>query len=405
MFKKSLVYLVLNYVIQFINIALNLLFMRYLSSWQMGSLTLARTWQQFVDYAHLGTRFSLDRYVPVTENPERSKMVASVLVFTLLSACIVFITSLITSKGDFTVISLTFCGIGISLANIIKCYYRACNLMNEMLLLVFRCQLFPIAVPMVIYLITHNWHYFLFTSLFFYTFSVIHLLYREKELFSGFKFSILLQTLKNIALSSVWLFANAIFIFLYLVMDRFFINSNLGREMLGFYSVITFAFTALMIIPSTCAELLFVKVVKESCATGKVFFIREVAIVFGVTIIGVVAANLVMEYFINNFTHYGMLVRQIHLATLAVIPFAFTSIYYHVMNGLDLRKQMVAVNGLLCGLLFLYYLVPHYTSCHFDLDNFLYAKLATGWFISLGYIVCIAFYKLVKSKNTEDVTS
>ena len=371
----------------------------------MGSLALARTWQQLVDYSHLGTRFSLDRYIPITEDRERIRIVASVLIFTFLTAIIVFISSLISSNRDITVISLTFCGVGISLANIIKCYYRASNKINEMLLLVVKCQLVPVVIPLIIYVINHNWHFYIFSSVICYFVAVSHLLYKERGIFFALEFNEFIKTLKFISSSSVWLFANAIFIFLYLVMDRFFINNSLGINVLGEYSVITFAFTALMIIPSTCAELLFVKVIKESCTSGKTIFLKEVSIIFSVTILGVCVANVLMEYFIGNFTNYGALIDKMHIATLGVIPFAFTSIYYHVMNGLDLRKQLVAVNGTLCIVLIGYYILPQFLVFKISLDYYLYAKLATGWVILIGYIACITQHQLSKRRSIKDVKS
>lgn len=374
--------------------------MRYLNSWQMGSLALARTWQQLVDYAHLGTRFSLDRYIPVVEDQERARMVASVLSFTFVSACVIFIASGISTKGDITVVVFTLCGIGISLVNIIKCYYRACNRVGEMLILVFRCQLIPILIPLIIYLVNHNWYYYLLSSMLCYIVSVIHLLYKEREFFLDIRIPDIITSLKKIASSSILLFANSIFIFLYLVMDRFFIDYTAGREMLGNYSVITFAFSALMVIPSTCAELLFVKVVKQSCQNGKVFFLKEVSIIGSITITGVLCANLVMKYFIIHFTSYETLIPQIHIATFAVIPFAFTSIYYHVMNGLDLRKQMVLVSGSLFICLSIYYSLPLFSCVDSSLNYYLYAKLATGWFIFAGYLLCIFLHKC-KSANAE----
>lgn len=405
MFKKSLVYLILNYLIQFINIVLNLVFMKYLSSFQMGSLALARTWQQLVDYAHLGTRYSLDRYIPVTEDEECLQLVSSVLIFTAFSACIVFIVALITSANDVTVISLTLCGVGISLSNIIKCYYRASNKINEMLKLVVKCQLLPVLIPLLLYLIGHNWDVYIYSSVICYLLSVTHLLYKEKFILEMLRGNRFLFTLKSILSSSFWLFINAIFIFLYLVMDRFFINHTLGRDALGEYSIITFAFTALMIIPSTCAELLFVKIIRESCTAGKILFIKEVIIIFSVTMLGVIAANILMGHFIYNYTSYGTLVEKMHLATLAVIPFTFTSIYYHVMNGLDFRKQLVFVNGSLCLGLALYYIFPVIMSYQVSIDYYLYAKLATGWLIIIGYIICISYYHLFKRKAFKDVKS
>ncbi|MCK8152302.1 polysaccharide biosynthesis protein [Citrobacter amalonaticus] len=405
MFKKSLAYLILNYFIQFINIALNLVFMKYLSPFQMGSLALARTWQQLVDYAHLGTRYSLDRYIPVTHDEERLRLVASVLIFTAFSASVVFIVALISSANDVTVTSLTFCGVGISLGNIIKCYYRASNRINEMLKLVVKCQLIPVLIPLLLYLIVHSWNMYIYSSVICYLFTITSLLYHERTILKVLSFNRFFFTLKSIISSSLWLFINAIFIFLYLVMDRFFINHTLGRDALGEYSIITFAFTALMIIPSTCAELLFVKVIKESCTAGKILFIKEVMIIFCVTIVGVVAANILMGYFIHNYTNYGTLVSRMHIATLAVIPFTFTSIYYHVMNGLDFRKQLVMVNGSLCLGLAIYYILPVIMPYQVSIDYYLYAKLTTGWLIIVGYIICIGYYQLFKRKAFEDVKS
>lgn len=405
MFKKSVIYLLLNYSLQVVNIALNLLFMRYLNSSQMGSLTLARTWQQLTDYSHLGTRFSLDRYIPVSIDRDRGKMVASVLIFTLLSASILLAIAALSTKGDATVVSLALCGVGISLANIIKCYYRASERISEMLKLVFFCQLIPVVIPLLIYLINSNWNYYLVSSVTCYIFFIVRLLYIERKLFANIDFKTIFNVLSKLASSSVLLFANAIFVFLSLVMDRFFIDNNLGRDMLGAYSVITFAFTALMIIPSTCAELLFVKVVRQSSSDGKKIFFKEVCIILGVTILGVIAANTVMGYFITNFTKYGNFIKEIHLATFGVIPYAFTSIYYHVINGLDMRKQLVFVNGFLCLALSMYYIMPLFKPFQVDLDYYIYAKLATGWFIVAGYILCVLYHQFVIANKIKDVTT
>lgn len=114
-----------------------------------------------------------------------------------------------------------------------------------------------------------------------------------------------------------------------------------------------------------------------------------------VTLSGVIIANVVMKFFIENFTKYGHLVPELHLATLAVIPFAFTAIYYHVMNGLDLRKQMVLVSAVVCIILMAYYCIPIFTTVKFGLEDYLYGKLFTGWLVLLGYAWFIFRAKLV----------
>lgn len=400
MFKKGIIYLLLNYLIQALNIIFNLLLMKYLSSFQLGSLALAKTWQQLVDYSHLGARFSLDRYIPVAEEDEKKYLVATVLFTTTLGSLIIFFVALIFNDADIIVSLLTASGVFIAISNILKAYYRATNKLNEMLSLVFFNQLMPLVIAITLYFITLNFNVYLISLLLTYFIFSFFLFYKERHLFNYFKIAQLKRVFNSIALPSFLLFINSLMVFLYLVMDRFFIDYSNGREELGHYSIILFAFTALMIIPATVAELLFVKIIKQSCEAGKRFFWKETFITLGITVVGVVAANFCMDYFVKSFTNYGFLTEQMHIATLAVIPFALTAIYYHVMNGLDLRKEIVLVNLSVCIILVLYYIYPLFFKQNYGLDYYLYAKVATGWLVFLGYLFFILFSKNTVLKGT-----
>lgn len=401
MFKKGLIYIVLNYTIQFLNIIFNLLLMKYLSSYQLGSLTLARTWQQLVDYSHLGARFSLDRYIPVAEDEEKKYLVATVLFTTFLGSLFILLVAVVLNDADIVVSILTASGIFIAVGNIVKAYYRATNSLTKMLKLVFYNQLVPLLISIGLYFYTLDFNIYLISLIFSYLFFSLILFYRERELFNFIKYERIKKVIKEIALPSFLLFINSLMIFLYLVMDRFFIDYSSGREELGHYSIILFAFTALMIIPATVAELLFVKIIKQSCEAGKRFFLRETFITLGITVLGVVVANFCMDYFVQRFTSYGFLTEQMHIATLAVIPFSLTAIYYHVMNGLDLRKEIVFVNLVVCIILALYYAYPLLFKLNYGLDYYLYAKVATGWLVFLGYIFFIIFHKnIILNKTT-----
>ena len=400
MFKKGLIYIVLNYTIQFLNIIFNLLLIKYLSSYQLGSLTLARTWQQLVDYSHLGARFSLDRYIPVAEDEEKKYLVATVLFTTFLGSLFILLVAVVLNDADIVVSILTASGIFIAVGNIVKAYYRATNSLTKMLKLVFYNQLVPLLISIGLYFYTLDFNVYLISLIFSYLFFSLILFYGERELFHFIKYERIKKVIKEIALPSFLLFVNSLMIFLYLVMDRFFIDYSSGREELGYYSIILFAFTALMIIPATVAELLFVKIIKQSCEAGKRFFWKETFITLGITIVGVVAANFCMDYFVKSFTNYGFLTEQMHIATLAVIPFALTAIYYHVMNGLDLRKEIVLVNLSVCIILALYYIYPLFFKQNYGLDYYLYAKVATGWLVFLGYLFFILFSKNTVLKGT-----
>lgn len=399
MFRKGFVYIVLNYIIQFANIILNLVLMRYLNSYLLGDLSIAKTWQQLVDYSHFGARFSLDRYVPIVEAEEKKKLVATVLFSTLSGALLVFFIGIFFNGSNVTVLILTACGIFISLSNVLKAYLRAVNKIDEMLKLVFWNQFIPVLIPLITFIITHEFLVYLLTSLFCYFAAITILLYREREVVFCINLYTAKKIIKKIALPSFLLFVNSLFIFIYLVSDRFFIDYTLGRAKLGDYSIITFAFSALMVIPATCAELLFVRIMQQSVHNGKRIFYKESAMLLSITIIGVVIANIVMQYFVEYFTNYGYLVSKMHFATLAVIPFALTSIYYHVMNGLDLRKEMILVNASVCLVLCIYYTIPLFADIKVTLIYYIYAKIATGWLIFLGYLLFILFKRPAKSSK------
>ncbi|HHP6746545.1 TPA: polysaccharide biosynthesis protein [Acinetobacter baumannii] len=308
--------------------------------------------------------------------------------------------AVILNDADIIVSILTASGIFIAVGNIIKAYYRATNSLTKMLNLVFYNQLLPLLISIVLYFYTLDFNIYLVSLILSYLFFSLILFYQERELFNFIQYKRIKKVIKEIALPSFLLFINSLMIFLYLVMDRFFIDYSNGREELGHYSIILFAFTALMIIPATVAELLFVKIIKQSCEAGKRFFWRETFITLGITIVGVIAANFCMDYFVKKFTNYGFLTEQMHIATLAVIPFALTAIYYHVMNGLDLRREIVLVNLSVCIILALYYIYPLFFNQSYGLDYYLYAKVATGWLVFLGYLFFILFSKDTVLKET-----
>lgn len=376
-------------MIQFLNILFNLLLMKYLNSYQLGSLALAKTWQQFVDYSHLGARFSLDRYIPVAKDEEKKYLVATVLFTTFIGALFILLVAVIFNKADVVISILTASGVFIAVGNIVKAYYRATNNLTEMLKLVFYNQLVPLLISIAIYFYTLDFNLYLISLLSSYLFFAFILFYREREIFQFIKYERVKHVIKEIAVPSFLLFVNSLVVFLYLVIDRFFIDYSNGREELGHYSIVLFAFSALMIIPASVAELLFVKIIKQSCELGKRIFWKETFITLGITLVGVIVANFCMDYFVVKYTDYSFLIPQMHMATLAVIPFALTAIYYHVMNGLDLRREIVVVNLTVCIVLILYYMYPLFFKHSYNLNYYLYAKICTGWFIFLGYVFFI----------------
>ena len=157
--------------------------MKYLSSYQLGSLALAKTWQQFVDYSHFGARFALDRYIPVAEEEEKKYLVATVLFTTFIGSLFILLIAVILNDADVIVSILTASGIFIDVSNILKAYYRATNSLTEMLKLVLFNQLLPILISITIYFLTLNFNLYLISLLLLYAFFGIILIYKERKLF------------------------------------------------------------------------------------------------------------------------------------------------------------------------------------------------------------------------------
>ena len=400
MIKKGILYIIFNYIIQLLNIVLSLVFMRYLSPSMLGDLSLARTWQQLVDYSHFGTRFSLDRYVPTAEDEQKKELLTTVMLATLFGGILILVASVTFSDNNKVVTLLSATGLFMAISNILKTYLRASNQILEMLKIVLFAQLFPILISVSVYLITKDFSYYLYSTLITYALSVSYILVINKHSFIKKNLKEVIATYKKILPSSLLLFINSILVFLYLVMDRFFIDYSSGRDILGNYSVVTFAFSALMIVPATVTELLYVKIIKQSSLNKKIIFIKEPLIVLSITILSVIIANPIMSFFITKFTSYSDLLYNMHYATLAVIPFALTSVYFHVLNGLDLRKQMLIVNTFTCMILLVLYLIPIIYGIPQPLSFYINIKIITGCLVFSGYISVVLMYRKKYSKIT-----
>lgn len=400
MIKKGILYIILNYIIQLLNIILSLVFMRYLSPSMLGDLSLARTWQQLVDYSHFGTRFSLDRYVPTAEYEEKKELLTTVMLTTLFGGFLILISSIAFNDTNKVVTLLSATGLFMAISNILKTYLRASNQISEMLKIVLFAQLFPILISLSVYLITKIFSYYLYSTLIIHALTVSYIIVINKHSFIRESLKKAIEVYKRISYSSLLLFINSICVFLYLVMDRFFIDYSSGRDVLGNYSVITFAFSALMIVPATVTELLYVKIIKQSSLDKKIIFIKEPLIVLSITILSVIIANPIMSFFITKFTSYSNLLYNMHYATLAVIPFSLTSVYFHVLNGLDLRKQMVIVNTFTCITLLVLYLIPIIYAIPQPLSFYINIKILTGCLVFAGYISVLLMYRKKYSKIT-----
>ncbi|MBD0111316.1 polysaccharide biosynthesis protein, partial [Acinetobacter baumannii] len=161
--------------------------------------------------------------IPTAEEEEKKYLVATVLFTTFIGSLFILLAAVILNDADIIVSVLTASGIFIAVGNIIKAYYRATNSLTKMLNLVFYNQLLPLLISIVLYFYTLDFNIYLVSLILSYLFFSLILFYQERELFNFIQYKRIKKVIKEIALPSFLLFINSLMIFLYLVMDRFFI--------------------------------------------------------------------------------------------------------------------------------------------------------------------------------------
>ncbi|PSB80706.1 hypothetical protein [Photobacterium damselae] len=390
--KTKIKYILTVYSVQILNIILNLLFMRYLTSAQIGVLNIAKILSQLPDYAHVGTRFSLDRYVPVEKKTLAINYAIISFFISSIVSFIILLVMLYFGYNSTLYLSFYFSGVVLAQGNILKSYYRA----RGDTILMIKIPLFLSVIPLSIVSVT------------FYLFSTISTLnlYFIPFLISGCfifvqYFSLLLKWFlsnrfsfndsKKFFFSSSILMINSVVIFLYSAIDRFYLSFKYGDEFLGEYSIIIFSFSALLVFPGILSELIFPKIVKGVIEDKRILFVKELLFILIPTILAIICINVLMGLFINDYTKYGYLLKYIEVMSWGVIPYCVSAVYYHILNALDLRYEIVLSNIIVLIVLFIG-LFLSYTFNISDIFYFIILKFLVGFVLALSY-VCFVLKK------------
>jgi len=304
--KSSLIYIGLSYSIQILNVFLNVIFMQRLPVSTLGDLAIAKLWLQAFDYTHLGSRFSLDRFLPVTKGYKKRQMYLWVTLATVIvGSLLVIVFSLFIEKVSYAVLSFCLVGMSIAIGNVFKAYFRAMSDIHGVNKIVFFLYVLPLTISVVAAGFDYELFLFLYPSTF-----LLSLAYFFYKLESGRNYLLLWSRsapifLKKMSSVSGLLFLNSIVVYFTLIIDRLFVDWSLGRDELGQYSVIMFVFASLFTVPSIITELLFPQIIKKVVHKSERLFWKEMLFVLVITFLMVVIANVVMYYFVNNYTSYG----------------------------------------------------------------------------------------------------
>lgn len=382
--RSKIIYIGLSYSIQFLNIILNLIFMQRLPVSVLGNLAIAKVWLQAFDYTHLGSRFALDRFLPVTKQVKQRQLYLWIaLSIVSVGSLFVLLTSFFIEKSNPVVLSFCLVGISLAIGNVLKAYFRATADIHQVNRIVARLYV----LPLIISVIAATYDYVLFLWVYPFSFSFVLICFcvpyiksKHYLLLSSFRAR---STFFKISSVSSLLFTNSIIIYFTLIIDRLFVDWTLGRYELGQYSIIMFVFSSLFTIPSILTELIFPKIVREVVCNRKRFFWKETAFVFFATLFMIVVANVMMYLFVDKYTSHAELIPLMQLASLGVLPYSATSILNHVFNGLDYRLRLVKINTLL---LVCYLAALAAVSISPTLELFLYAKISFS-ILSLFFLV------------------
>ena len=202
---------------------------------------------------------------------------------------------------------------------------------------------FPL-VAQVVAISFFNFNIYLISFISSYVAGFLILVYHFK-LIKIMPLSVLLNHIKTLYKATGLLFMTSLVVFFSSAIDKILLEHYRGSAILGEYSIILFVFATLMVIPGTLAELVFPKIIKKVIATKRIIYFKEMAFIFFPTLLAVIVANLVMNFFISKFTDYSYLLPYLHLISWGVLPYAFVSIMYNTLNALDKRKTILLINS------------------------------------------------------------
>ncbi len=397
MFKKSIVYLLIVYLVQALNVVLNILLIRFLSLEQLGQITIAKVFFQFMDYTHLGSRFAMDRYIPTHTKENGEKLTLLTMNISMFMSVLTIIVVYFFINNSATVLIFMISGFFYAIATIYKAYLRAREETREMFFVVLLSMLLPVIIQVVA---IYFFDFKTFIVLYFisYLFGFLLLVYKFK-LISLMSLAVLIKKTRDIYSASSLLFLTSLVLFLSFSIDKILLEHYRGSELLGEYSIILFVFATLLIIPGTLAELVFPKIIKKVTSSSELIHVKEMAFVFFPTLFSIVIANLFMDYFIIKFTDYSYLLNYLHLVSWATLPYAITSILYHTLNALDQRKTILKINFLVLLAYIGYLYILLFLSDGNIFTELVWGRIIYGIVLSILYVLSLVLYSK-KERNS-----
>lgn len=394
-------YVFINYLAQGMNVMLNLILIRYLTSSELGTVTLGKIFFQVADYLHLGTRYALDRYLPIKNNIRSIFYLNSVILLYFVISILYLSVVLIFWIDNLIYIFFAFSGVLFNLTNFVKIFYRSKQNYNLLNLTTMIIILLPIIIQLIGILL-YQYIGFIYGFIIGYIAS-FYITYKfNNNLLKpiGFKSSFNIFN-KKLRKPGTLLFIDGVIVFLAFTIDKLFVKSYLGLEMLGSYTVVLFFITLNLILPSTISELLFPKIIKNAYEKEiHKIILKYIIITFCLTIIFCLFCFYLYPIFIPLvIPNYSYLINEILLSLLVMVPYAIIPFLYHYLNGLNKQKVILRINIISFTVyLISIFLFFEYTNIDLSLENLILLKILYFFIQSLLFIVVTFYYMKLGDK-------
>lgn len=399
----GLLYVITTYTAQFFTIAFNFVLMSRLTTYNFGVYSFSKTLSQYMDFSNLGTRYAMDRYVPICAE-QKAKLILHNTIF------VTFLISLVTlviyfSFGlidNLSVFLFVLAGVFFALTNVYCVYKRDRSDFLYMIIINFVSISIPILFSSVAVFYSGNINYisvlfcvgqlvvFLFILK---TQRITKLMYVRPRLFlTSFRF--LLKT-------GFPLFLASLVTMLGMTVDRLLVKFFCGYNILGTYSIILYIFSFMLVLPNVLGQVFLPNIIKSVTNNDFSYIMKSIIfvllILFPLFIIVFLCVPFVIESFVPKYSIYSY---DMCLASLVVLPYSLMFPFIAALNALDKRKIILVINifsFLLYFVILIIYLQIYHSNINFQI--LLAVKFVYGLIILL--LLFNVFLFSIKSKKNE----
>jgi len=375
-----------------------------------GRFTFLKMIYSYMNYGHLGIRFSIDKNLPRIsfESSEeeisefKSKSISSVFIIEFLIFLIISLYILIFNnslKDKTLIIIILLAGVIHSINVIYKVIYRAEQKTKEISKYTFFYGVF-FSLFQIIGVLIFSFKGLIISFLIFnMSFLFIYFIFLKKE---KIIIKIDLEFIKSRIYDGFPLFANGLIIFTLLNVDKWFILGYFSDKELGYYSVATMFFSMFMILPNTFSEVLFPDLILNisKMEIKKVLskLIEDIKILSNVFYILISIFIFLIPLFINSFMpQYKSSIILTQIIIIGVFSFSITSLGSYFLLGYNKNKTIVGI----ASISLLLAILLNFSFIYFIELNIIFIALAS----CITYILYGLMYLFIISINNDNINT